>query len=246
MAYVGNPIDVIKKLYSDKQWDDIVSFCQKMLDSDSKDLVALQNMATAFLNLGKFDDVLSYCDAVLDMNEFDEYALKNKIFALERLGRHDEIIPYCDKLLSKNQSNSWALISKALALNELGKHDDALHHYDQALKIDANNITALLNKALTLSFLGKYEQAIPFYDDVQKQEKLNDAAAAKSEAYQKIGKEDEAFLAAQGMLVSDIAQYISNARMKKMKIFDYYCMMEYDALEKREQLHQEKLDSKLR
>ncbi|MGQ0606328.1 MAG: tetratricopeptide repeat protein [Candidatus Nitrosotenuis sp.] len=234
MAYVGNPIDVIKKLHSDKQWDDIVSFCQKMLDADAKDLVALQNMATALLNLGKLEESMSCCDRVFELNESDEYALKNKIFALERLGRHVEIIPHCDKLLSKNSSHTWALNSKALALNDLGKHDDAIYYYDQALKIEPNNITALLNKAITLSFLQKYDQAIQFYDDVQKQEKLSEAASAKSEAYKKIGKEDEAFLAAQGLLISDITKYVSEAKAKKMRVFDYYCMMEYEDLKKRE------------
>lgn len=245
LAYVGNPIDVIKKFHSNKQWDEIVSFCQKMLDSDPKDMVALQNMATAFLNLGKFDQVLSCCDTVLGLNGFDEYALKNKILALERLGRHDQIIPYCDKLLIKNPTHTWALNSKGLACNEMGKHTDALNYYSMALRVEPNNITSLLNKAMTLSFLGKYDESIPYYDDVQKQEKLSDVASAKSEAYQRLGKEDEAFLAAQGMLVSDIVRYVSEAKAKKMKVFDYYCMVEYEDLERREKEHQQKLDSRL-
>ena len=246
MAYVGNPIDVIKKLHSDKQWDDIVTFCKKMLDADPKDLVGLQNMATALLNLGKFDEVLLYCDKVLELNEFDEYALKNKIFALERLGLHESILPFCDKILSKNPGSAWAQNSKALAFSELGKHEQALHYYDEALKLEPNNVTALLNKALTLSLLTKYAEAIPLYDAAQKQEKLSEAASAKSEAYQKLGKEDEAFLAAQGLLVSDIERYVLEARAKKMKIFDYYCMVEYQILEKRESDHQKKMGFKLR
>jgi hypothetical protein len=67
---------------------------------------------------------------------------------------------------------------------------------------------------------------------------------AKSEAYQKLGKEDEAFLAAQGLLVSDIEKYVIDSRANKMKIFDYYCMMEYRTLEESD--HQKKLGSKLR
>ncbi|MEM2160636.1 MAG: hypothetical protein QXN55_06760, partial [Candidatus Nitrosotenuis sp.] len=80
----------------------------------------------------------------------------------------------------------------------------------------------------------------------QQQEKLARTALAKSEAYQKLGKEDEAFLAAQGLLVSDIEKCIREARAKKMKVFDYYCMMEYEGLEKREKEHQQRLDSKFR
>jgi tetratricopeptide (TPR) repeat protein len=246
LAYVGNPIDVIKKLYSTQQWDEIVSFCQKMLDSDPKDLVALQNMATAFLNLGKFDDAILFCNDVLAQNEFDEYAIKNKIYALERLGKHDQIITLCDKLLSKNPANVWTLNSKGLAYNELGKHSEAITNYDQTLSIEQYNITALLNKAVTLSFLQNFSEAIKFYDLAQQQEKQSKAAMAKSEAYAKLGKEDEAFLAAQGLLVSEIEKCIAGARAKKMKVFDYFCMMEYEILEKREKEHQQRLDSKLR
>ena len=246
MAFVGNPIDVIKKLHQNKQWDDIVSFCQKMLADDQKDLVALQNMATAFLNLERFDDVISCSEKVLEQNEFDEYATKNKIFALERLGRHNEIISICDKMLTKNPLNTWILDSKGLALNELGQHDTALEYYDKSLNIEPNGVTALLNKAITLSFLQKHESAIPYYDRAQRLEKIPRAAAGKSAAYQKIGKSDEAFLAAQGLLDSEIEKIMLEARTKKMKVFDYFCMIEYEDLEKREQKHQEKINSKLK
>lgn len=217
-----------------------------MLLDDPKDMVALQNMATAFLNLGKFDEVLSCCDKVLEQNEFDEYAIKNKIFALEKLGRHDQILQICDMMLEKNPSNAWILASKGLALNETGEHDKALECYTKALEIEPTNVTASLNMAITFSFLQQYDSAIQFYDLAQKQEKNSRAATAKSEAYRKLGKEDEAFLAAQGLLNNDINRYVSEARAKKMKVFDYYCMSEYEDLEKREQAHQEKLNSKLR
>lgn len=233
MAYVGNPIDVIKKLYSNEQWDEVVSFCQKMLDADSRDLMALQNMASAFLNLGKYEQTISFCDRVLVLNEFDEYAIKNKILASEKLGQFDTVIDLCNKLLSQSAFNPWVLNTKGLAYNELGKHTDAISYYDMVLAIEPQNVTALLNKANTLSFLGKYFESISFYDEAQQQEKSSSAARAKSEAYQKLGKEDEAFLAAQGLLVSDIERYVSEAREKKMKIFDYYCMVEYEILKKK-------------
>ena len=217
-----------------------------MLAEDQKDLIAIQNMATAFLNLGQYNDVLLCCERVFEQNELDEYAIKNKILALEMLGRHDEIVSFCDKILSRDPHNTWIINSKGLALNELGQHDSAIQCYDQTLNIEQNNVTALLNKALTLSFLQKYSEAIPYYDRAQQQEKITKASAGKSAAYQKLGKADEAFLAAQGLLVDDIERLILEARAKKMKVFDYYCMLEYNDLERREQAHQEKMNSKLK
>ena len=181
------------------------------------------------------------------MNEFDEYALKNKIFALEKLRKYDDIIICADRLLSKNKDDGWAHDSKGLALNELGKHKEALECYDCSLSINQNDTTALMNKAVTLSFLQKYEDAISLYDRAQVLEgAIKEAAAAKAEAYKKLGMDDEAFLAAQGMLISDIHKYIAEAKTKKMRVFDLFCLNEYRELEAREKNHARKQDAKLR
>lgn len=245
MSYSGNPIDVIKKLYLDKNWTEIVSFCKKMLEQDSNDLVGLQNLATALVNVGRFEEALLHCETVLQMNPQDEYALKNKVFALEKLRRYDDVIKYCGVLLKKNPSDTWALDGKGLALNELNRHQEALSYYDRSLQADPNNTTALLNKAITLSFLQKYEEAISFYDRAQKLDgALKEVAMAKSDLYKRLGREDEAFLAAQGVLVEDISRYIEEAREKKIRIFDLYCLKEYEDLENREREHQQKQNSK--
>jgi tetratricopeptide (TPR) repeat protein len=215
-----------------------------MLEQDPKDLVGLQNLATACTHVGKFDEAISCCDTVLALNHFDEYALKNKIFALEQLKKHSDVVSCCDTLLQKNQNDTWALDSKGLALAEQNKPQEALTYYDKSLQINPDDITALVNKALVLSFLQKYEDAISFYDRAQKLDKSLKVAAAKSEAYEKLGKEDEAFLAAQGMLVDDITKLIAKAKEKKMKIFDLYCLDEYLDLEAREKRHQEKISSR--
>ncbi len=247
MSYPANPIDVIKKLHSEKKWDDMISFCKKMLQDDPKDLVALQNMATALLHEGKFEDALVLCQTVLDINEFDEYALKNKIFALEKLRKYDDVIICAERILSKNKDDEWAHDSKGLALNELGRHKEALDCYDRSLAINQNDTTALMNKAVTLSFLQKFEDAISLYDRAQQLEgPIREAAAAKSEAYKQLGKEDEAFLAAQGLLIHDIQKYIAEAKTKKMRVFDLFCLNEYRELEAREKKHAEKQDAKLR
>jgi len=247
LSHSGNQVDAIKKLYAEKNWQEIISFCKKMLEEDPKDLVALQNMATALVNVGKFDEVISCCDVVLQMNEYDEYALKNKIFALEKLRRYDEVISCCDLLLKKNQNDTWSLDSKGLALNELNRHDEAISNYDQSLRVKPDNTMALMNKAVTLSFLQKYDEAIPVYDMAQKIDgSIKEASLAKSDAYKKLGCEGEAFLAAQGLLVEEIDRLVLEARKKKMRVFDLYCLREFEGLEEREKKHKEKQDAKLK
>jgi tetratricopeptide (TPR) repeat protein len=148
-------------------------------------------------------------------------------------------------LLKKNQNDTWSLDSKGLALNELNRHDEAISNYDKSLQIDPDNTVALMNKAVTLSFLQRYGEAIQFFDRAQKIDKsIKEAALAKSDAYKKIGRENEAFLAAQGLLVEEIEGLVLEARQKKTKVFDLYCLREFEGLEEREKKHNEKQDSK--
>jgi tetratricopeptide (TPR) repeat protein len=238
-------IDTIKKLHAEKNWQEIISFCKKMLDEDQKDLVALQNLSTALVNSGKFEEAITFCDEVLQINKSDEYALKNKIFALAGLRRFDDVISSCDVFLQKNDGDILVLDSKGVALSELGRHDEAISNYDKSLQINPNNEVALMNMAITLSFLQKYEEAIQFYDRAQKSDSsIKEAALAKSDAYKKLGCENEAFLAAQGLLVEDIDKLVLEARQKKMKVFDLFCLKEFEGLEEREKKHNEKQDAK--
>jgi tetratricopeptide (TPR) repeat protein len=162
--------------------------------------------------------------------------------ALEKLGEYDSVILLCNTILSKNPLNPWLLNSKGLAYNELGQHDAAISFYDMTLKIDPKNITALLNKANSLFFLENYVEAIQNYDLAQKIENNNKISLAKSEAFLKLGKEDEAFLAAQGLLISEISSHVEGARIKKMKIFDYYCLVEYDSYKKRKTIKDDEIE----
>jgi hypothetical protein len=104
-----------------------------------------------------------------------------------------------------------------------------------------------MNKAITLSFLQKFDDAIPLYDKAQELEgPIREAAAAKSDAYLKLGREDEAFLAAQGLLIRDIEKYVADARAKKMRVFDLYCLNEYQELEEKEKKHTQRQNAKLK
>ena len=72
MSNVDPSVEIIKKLHSGKKWEEIVSYCQNILDSNSGDLIALQNMGNALLNLGRYKEAISICDKVLQFNDYDE------------------------------------------------------------------------------------------------------------------------------------------------------------------------------
>ncbi|MEM3089264.1 MAG: tetratricopeptide repeat protein [Candidatus Nitrosotenuis sp.] len=245
MSGVAHPVDVIKKLFADRKWDEVIEFCKKMLDDDPDDMIALQNLASAYIRIGRFTDAVSACDTVLSLNPYDEYALKNKVYALENLKRYEEAMILYDKLLEKNPSDIWAMDGRGLALNQIGRHEEALSWYDRALKHNPNDVTALVNAAATLAFLKMYGDAVSYYDRAQKIDpSLKGVAIAKSEAYYGLGMEDDALLAAQGMLNEDIGKLKEEARKRRMRPFDLLCLNEFNELEAKEKHHQEKMRSK--
>jgi tetratricopeptide (TPR) repeat protein len=142
------------------------------------------------------------------------------------------VLSCSESILAKNKDDTWALNSSGLALNELSKFKEAVEFYDKTLKIDDKNITALMNKAISLSFLGEYQQSIECYDRAQIIDpSLKELAITKSREYEKLGLEDEAFLAAQGVLIKDMEKIISDAKDNKCSVFHQFCQSEFEEKE---------------
>ena len=83
------PIIRLKKLFENRQFDDIISYCHDLLKNDSVNMIALQNISTAYIMVGANDDAIKYCEKVLKIDSNDEHALKNKMFAYEKLEKHN-------------------------------------------------------------------------------------------------------------------------------------------------------------
>ncbi len=231
MINLLDPTVVITRMFESGKFDDMYNYCKKILDNNPNDMVALQNSALALLHLERYEDSIIYCDKVLKIKNFDSYALKNKIYSLEKLKRYDDVIICCNIILEHNPNDTWTFNSLGLSLNELDRHIEAIEFYDKVLKIDSKDITALMNKAISLNHLKNYKESIEFYDKAQIEDpSLNEACIAKSQAFEKLGMGDEAFLAAQGVLVKDMAKIITDAKKNKCSVFHQYCQNEFDEL----------------
>jgi len=192
-------------------------------------MLALQNSALSLLHLGKFSEAVSICDKVLARDNFDNYALTIKIHAFENLRRYDEVLRCSKTLLTKNKEDTWALNTAGLALNELNRHKEAIEFFDRTLTIDTKNITSLMNKANSLSFLKENQKAIELYDKAQQIDpSLKELSIAKSREFEKLGREDEAFLAAQGVLLKDIKKIQADAKENKCSVFHQFCQNEFE------------------
>ena len=229
-----DPVTELKKLFDAKKFDAAIEFCQKLLVKDPNDPIALQNLSTAYYIVGAYNDTIKCCNKILEKDGNEEHAVKNKMLALEKLELHDEVLKCCEILLSKNDKNVDALVTKGISLNKTGKHEDALTLYDLALELDKTNVDALMNMAVTLNYLRRYQDAIPYYDTVQQiMPEFSRAAIEKSEAFKALGREDDAFLAAQGIRLKDAELLKKDAKQNKYSVQHAFLLKRYKNTEKK-------------
>ena len=229
-----DPVTELKKLFDAKKFDVAIDFCQKLLKKNPNDPIALQNLSTAYYIVGAYEDTIKCCDRILEKDVDEEHAIKNKMLALEKLELHDEVLKCCEILLSKNDKDVDALVTKGIALNKIGKHEDALTLYDLALELDKTDVDALMNMAVTLNYLKRYQDAIPYYDTVQQiMPKFSRAAVEKSEAFKALGREDDAFLAAQGVRLKDAELLKEDAKRNKYSVQHAFLLKRYKSTEKK-------------
>ena len=227
------PILHLKKLFEKKQFDEIISFCNDILKNDSKNMIALQNLSTAYIMVGANDDAIKYCEIVLKMYSSDEHALKNKMFAYEKLEKHEEVISCCDIILTKYPDDIDSLVTKGIALNKTGMHDDAIEIYKTALKKDPNNIDALMNIAVTLKFLKRLDDAIKYYDKIQILDpSVKRASIEKYEVFTELGSSDDAFLAAQGITIGEAKEIKIQAKENDYSVQHAYSLRRFYKLQK--------------
>ena len=115
-----------------------------------------------------------------------------------------------------------------LSFNELNRHQNALECYETTLLIDPNDVTALMNKAISLSYLGNYKDAIEYYDRAQTiDSSIKEIPRAKSRLFEKLGMEDDAFLAAQGVLNKEMEKIKHDAKENRSTVFHQFCENEF-------------------
>ena len=233
MVNLLDPSNVIKSMFDAGRYEKMHDYCKQMLARDPDDMTALQNIALALICMERHGDALPYCDRVLKLRPYDEYALRNRLTALEALDMHDEAVKTCKQMLQSNPRDVTALTGVALALTRTGRHAESLPYYDRALEASPGDVTALLNKALSMTHLGRYEDALRLYDAAEgrvDKQVARDVSAARSRIFAKLGRGDEAFLAAQGVRDGDMGRIISDAKNSNCSVFHQFCNKEYSEM----------------
>jgi len=227
------PILRLKKLFDAKEFDEIITYCHELLKNNGDNLIALQNISTAYIMVGANNDAIKYCEKILDKDPTDKHALKNKVFANEKLENHNQVIICCDNILDKHQNDIDALVAKGIAYNKIGNHEKAMENYKIVLNNDEKNIDALMNMAVTLKFLKRFDDAIQYYDIIQKlYPNIKRASIEKYESFTELGEKDDAFLAAQGITIDEANKIKKQAKDNEYTIQHAFSLRRFYELEK--------------
>ena len=57
----------IKKLFDGKKFDEIITYCQKLLVKDPENKIALQNISTAYNMIGGYQDAIKSANKILEI-----------------------------------------------------------------------------------------------------------------------------------------------------------------------------------
>jgi tetratricopeptide (TPR) repeat protein len=154
----NNTLDQIKTLdrtgvvlFGSGKYNESITYFDKALAINPKDVYALTSKGTALVYSGKQNESITYFDKALAINPNDVYALTSKGLALGKLGKQNESITYFDKALAINPKDVMALTSKGLALGRLGKYNESITYFDKALAINPKFVIAIKEKELILA-----------------------------------------------------------------------------------------------
>lgn len=146
------------ELLEKERYKEAITYFDKVLKIDPKNIDALNGNGVAFLSLGQPNTATSYFDKALKIDQKNTDALNGKGIVLYSLGKHKASLTYFDKALKINPNEVTALMFKGLYYFEGGKYKTALTYFDKVLKIDPKNKDAYDSKQATLQFINEQSQ----------------------------------------------------------------------------------------
>ena len=70
-----DPYQKIKKLFDGKKFDEVITYCQKILENDPTNKIALQNIGSAYNVVGAYHDAIKNANKILEINNGDTESL---------------------------------------------------------------------------------------------------------------------------------------------------------------------------
>ncbi|AEV28168.1 Tfp pilus assembly protein PilF [Sphaerochaeta pleomorpha str. Grapes] len=113
--------------------------CATGLGKNEKDLAALKELGTVYLDNGEYEMALDAFDKALAIDAQDSEVLYNKVLVLLASGAYENAITLCDVSFNSYPAKLRFLKAKAAALIKLKKTDEAFQVYRQIISLDAGD-----------------------------------------------------------------------------------------------------------
>jgi len=132
-------------LAESEKFEEALSYFDKVLENDPKNLDALHAKAVTLGMIERYDESLSYLEKILEQEPDRVEALSLKGQLHIKLEQYDEALSYFDKVLDIQPDNIPALNAKGVILAKIGKFDEAISYFEQVLSIQSDNHQVRLN-----------------------------------------------------------------------------------------------------
>jgi len=178
---------------SDPQADREIAEATKALETNPKDIAALQKRARAYARKNQHEAALADYAKAVDLKPGDATLQYGRGTALQNLHRYEEALGAYDATLRLSPSHSNARNNRGNVNRVLKRYDAALLDFDEIIRTEPGFVHALYNRGLVYREMNRLEEAVRDFTAAIAQDKAYTAAyASRGLTYEKMGNRDKA------------------------------------------------------
>jgi predicted O-linked N-acetylglucosamine transferase (SPINDLY family) len=137
---------------------------KKVLALNARNLDALNNLGTLYLQLGRYDEGMRLIRRSLEIQPAQPLGYMFLGNALKDLKRPGEALPCYDRAITLKPDLAAAYYNRGNAHADLRRHDEALADYEGAIALRPDYVQAHFNRANVLKEVERYAEAVATYD----------------------------------------------------------------------------------
>ena len=157
-----------RAFFQTSHWKNSIALFENAVKVTENNYHALNNLATALADKGKYDEAFLYLSRALKMDPQREDVRMNLANVLFLKGKPDEAISQYREILQTDSKNADVHYNLAFVLSSQKKYNEALLHYKETLRIDPEYSKAHYNLGNIYLNQGKTTEAFRHYIEVIK------------------------------------------------------------------------------
>ena len=178
---------------ADPQADREIADATKVLESNPRDVAALQKRALAYTRKGQSDAALGDYQKASDLKPDDPDLQNGRGAALQGLRRFEEALSAYEAALRLEPKHVNARNNRGNVNRELKRYDAALQDFDELIRVKPDFTHGLYNRGWVYYEMGRNEQAVRDFSSTVAQDKGYTAAyTSRGLAHEKMGAREKA------------------------------------------------------